>query len=475
LQLPETTPYYRVPADGVDFSPRIITIHYMENNVFSNVPPSLRPVRFSLIKKLTIGYATLAVFTLAALFFSVRGLYSLNNTARDIANNHMPAISALVKLRTSIIAQEGYAGKYAILKSVEFRELFARREKESKEIINFLEKTGSANHLTEFRRLYTGYGLAAAQLFSSDSGDAAVLRGTALKMLDELDRIFNIRQQELQIQLAAANRHERTAVTWTFFLSMTGFVLAVAIAVVFTYRTFSAIRKLQRATRRIAEGDFDYNPQIPPGDEIGELADDFTHMAARLKELEQMSLDASPLTRLPGNIAIERVINSRLERGERFALCYADLDNFKSYTDTYGYVKGSELIRLTGEIIYEKVKIKAEKEAFVGHVGGDDFVMVVDVDSAAQVCEAVIGSFDAEVVKHYTPEDLARGGIDGQDRYGVQRFFPIMTISIAVIINEAGEYSTAVELAKTATEIKDFAKEKPGSTYIISHRRKAPR
>jgi hypothetical protein len=87
----------------------------------------------------------------------------------------------------------------------------------------------------------------------------------------------------------------------------------------------------------------------------------------------------------------------------------------------------------------------------------------------------ILERFDAEVVKHYNPADLARGGIEGADRYGVHRFFPIMTISIAVIINESGEFSTAVEIAKTAAEIKDFAKEKPGSNYLINRRRKKSR
>ena len=258
-------------------------------------------------------------------------------------------------------------------------------------------------------------------------------------------------------------------------LALVGFILALVIAVFFTYRTFAAIRRLQRATRRIAAGDFDYDPQIPQGDEIGDLAADFVRMASRLKDLEQISLDASPLTRLPGNIAIEREINRRLQEGNRFALCYADLDNFKSYTDHYGYIKGSELIRLSGEIIYEVVKSLAGGDAFVGHVGGDDFVAVIAADKADAVCTKILERFDAEVVKHYSPADLANGGIAGKDRYGTKRFFPVMTISIAVIINEAGEFSTAVEIAKTAAEIKDFAKEKPGSNYLINRRRKKSR
>jgi len=433
---------------------------------------SPRVLKFSLVKKLVIGYAALAFFTTAALLCSVGGLYYLNKTARDIANNHMPAISAIPKLRNSLLAQESYAGKYAILKSNEFKELFSQREKEFLQITAVLDRSGAAGTLAPLKKLYEEYRTAAAKLFAGGALDTARLRGTSLKILHELDRLYLERQHDLQATLEEANREERSVVRLTFFLALIGFILALVIAVFYTYRTFAGVRRLQRATQRIAAGDFDYDPQIPPGDEIGDLAADFVRMAARLKDLEQISLDASPLTRLPGNIAIEREINRRLQEGNRFALCYADLDNFKSFTDHYGYIKGSELIRLSGEIIYEVVNTHAGSDAFVGHVGGDDFVAVIAADKADAVCSAILGRFDAEVVKHYTPEDLARGGIEGADRYGTERFFPIMTISIAVIINEAGEYSNAVEIAKTAAEIKDFAKEKPGSNYLINRRKK---
>jgi GGDEF domain-containing protein len=433
---------------------------------------SPRVLKLSLIKKLFIGYAALAFFTSAALLCSVGGIYYLNKTARDIANNHMPAISAIPKLRNSLLAQESYTGKYAILKSNEFKELFSKREKEFLQIAAVLDRSGAAGTLTPLKKLYEEYRAAAAKLFAGGAVDTARLRGTSLKILDELDRLYLDRQHDLQATLEEANREERFVVRLTFFLALVGFILALFIAIFYTYRTFAGVRRLQRATQRIAAGDFDYDPQIPPGDEIGDLAADFVRMAARLKDLEQISLDASPLTRLPGNIAIEREINRRLQEGNRFALCYADLDNFKSFTDHYGYIKGSELIRLSGEIIYEVVNTHAGSDAFVGHVGGDDFVAVIAADKADAVCTAILERFDAEVVKHYTPEDLARGGIEGTDRYGTERFFPIMTISIAVIINEAGEYSNAVEIAKTAAEIKDFAKEKPGSNYLINRRRK---
>jgi len=434
-----------------------------------------RQVRFTLLQKLIYGYTALALLILAALFFSAGGLYSLNVTAQDIAKKHLPAINALTGLRNSLIAQEGYSGKYAILKSSEFRNLFQLSEKDFLEKLAVLEKSGRSQETAALKMHYEEYRVAAARLFAGAAGGTTELRGKAVTIFTDLEQFYSLLQLDLQEKLETANRQERFSIVFTMGFCLAGLLLAMIIAVTFTYRTFSAVKKLRQATQRIAEGDFEYDPKIPTGDEIGALAEDFSRMAFRLKELEQLSLDASPLTRLPGNIAIERVIERRLHDKASFALCYADLDNFKPFTDSYGYVKGSELIRLTGEIIYEAVKSHGGADAFVGHIGGDDFVMILCVDSVVPVCKAVISAFDAEVAKHYTDEDLARGGIDGVDRYGVQRFFPIMTISIAVIINEAGEFSTSVELARTAGEIKDYAKEKPGSNYLVSHRRQQPR
>ena len=429
--------------------------------------------QLSLIQKIGAGYATMALFTMAALVYSSLNLYAIDKTVLEIANSDLPVISALINLRTSLLAQESFAGKYAILKDPAFIELFRQRERESLSLLVLLEKTGAGGELVPLQRLYSRYRSKAQRLFAGQSPDGAELRSSALALLASLDQLYLKRQAMLQIVLDRANHQQKSAIRWTIVISCTGFLLAIAVAPFVTHRVFSAVRKLQKATHRIAAGDWDYDPQIQAGDEISELADDFLRMAARLKELEQMNLDASPLTRLPGNYAIERVLDQRLRSGAPFAFCYVDLDNFKPFGDHYGYAKGSELLRVTGDLVFAAVRQHGGEEGFVGHIGGDDFVMVVSTDRAAPVCQALIENFDAEVVKHFSPEDLEAGGIEGCDRYGVQRFFPITTVSIAVIICGASEYASAVEIARAAAKVKDSVKEMPGSSYLISRQRQA--
>lgn len=435
-------------------------------------PARPKIARFTLVQKLVVSYAAMILFTIAALVFSVTGLYSIHKTAREIAQKDFPFFSAATKLRDSLVAQERYAGRYAILKSPEFKKLFQNRETEFLAILEQMQKDNDIQELASLAKEYQDFRKAAYLLFQGNSNGLFTLKVTAENVATSLSNLYANQQNVLSAKLEAADNKEKSTVQWAFALSLTGFTLAICVAAFFIFNISSAINKLKRATLRIAEGDFDFNPQIPPGDEIGDLARDFTRMAARLKVLEQMSLDASPLTRLPGNIAIERVLNQRLQDGDIFAVCYADLDNFKAYNDRYGYIKGSEVIKMTGEIIYEETKRHSDDNAFIGHVGGDDFVMVVTADHATPICEAVIRVFTEKITEHYCAEDVARGAIDGVDRYGVRRIFPIMTISIAVIICQQDEYDSAVEIAKNAAEIKDYVKVTAGSNFLINRRKK---
>jgi diguanylate cyclase (GGDEF)-like protein len=429
--------------------------------------------KFSLVQKLIVGFAATAFLAMLTLLFTFTGLYSLNKVARDIVKNDLVLLRSASMLRQSLLAQEGYAGKFEILKSPEFIDLFNKRESECLKTLQQLEQEKHGAEIAGIVASYRNY-LATVQLmFQKDSGALSRHKPAAQRVINAIDTFSANQQLLLNAKLEDADRKEDATVRWTLIFSLTGFILAIGIATLFLFNITTAIIKLKQATHRIAEGDFDYDPQIPPGDEIGDLAHDFIGMANRLKVLEQMNLDASPLTRLPGNIVIERVLNKRVQEGKPFAVCYVDLDNMKAYNDVYGYIKGSDVIKMTGDIILEVVRNNAEKDAFIGHIGGDDFIMVFDEENVSTVCAEVIKKFGEGIVAHYSPQDQARGGIEGIDRYGVPRSFPIMTISIAVVICQEGEYESAVEIAQTTSEIKDYVKGMSGSNFMINRRRKA--
>lgn len=429
--------------------------------------------RLTLVQKLIISYAAIAFFSIAAVAASIYGLQSLNAIVRDIARNDFAFIKTTATLKESIQTQERNAAKYSVLKSPELKEIFDQRQREFLSILDGLRKTGSGQLVDTLANNYRKFGRRSQELFEGRTVDIRPLKSSADSVRGSIDSLYDFRQAVLNVKLENADQERATTAKWTLLLSCTGFLLAMGVMVLFAFTISSSIKKLKRATHCIAEGDFDCDPLIPPGDEIGDLAQDFRKMGARLKVLEQMSLDASPLTRLPGNIAIERVLTKKLQAGETFAVCYADLDNFKAYSDRYGYIRGSDMIKMTGEVIYEAVQQHAEEGAFVGHIGGDDFVMIVESAEAEKVCAEVIDRFTERVPEFYTKEDLEKGCIEGEDRYGVKRVFPVMTISIAIVMCQQGEYDSAVKIARTAAEIKEYAKGSAGSNYFVDRRKKA--
>ncbi len=181
------------------------------------------------------------------------------------------------------------------------------------------------------------------------------------------------------------------------------------------------------------------------------------------RRLRDMS--ASPTTQLPGANAIEAEIERRIADGGDYAFCYLDLDNLKAFNDYYGYAKADGVIRQTGDIIREVVSVEGTAGDFIGHIAGDDFVFVTTADTADRVCTAICDSFDRLVPLYYNRSDRERGYIETKDRYGTQRKFPVMTVSIAAVTKSAG-ITTFNDLAEAAAEGKVQAKATQGSSYI---------
>ena len=179
----------------------------------------------------------------------------------------------------------------------------------------------------------------------------------------------------------------------------------------------------------------------------------------------------SPLTGLPGNVRIEEEIQSRIEGDEPFALLYLDVDNFKSYSDRYGFMKGDDALRATGLLIRDAAKDVAGVSTFVGHIGGDDFVVVCAPDAAEAVASEVIRRFDELAPTLYTPEDRARGFIEAEDRQGTMRRYPVLSISIGIATTAARPFEHRAQAIEVATELKAFAKKTTGSCYAVDRRR----
>jgi diguanylate cyclase (GGDEF)-like protein len=254
-------------------------------------------------------------------------------------------------------------------------------------------------------------------------------------------------------------------------LSITGLALGIVIVLIITRNISRSINQLKLSTRQISTGEFDHLPEVQNQDELGELSQAFQKMAERLKSLEEMHLDANPLTHLPGSVAIENILNKRLKEGTSLAFCQLDLSHFKAFNDRYGYARGNEVIMATAHIATEVVKGEGNEGDFVGHIGGDDFVVITSAETYEKTCLAIINSFDKTALDFYDPEDRERGYIQGETRQGQKVSFPIMTLAIAVVTNQHRGLANHVQVGEIAAELKKYAKSFSHSTFVIDRRR----
>lgn len=178
----------------------------------------------------------------------------------------------------------------------------------------------------------------------------------------------------------------------------------------------------------------------------------------------------SPLTGLPGNILLTEEIKYRLRSASSFAILYIDLDNFKAFNDTYGPARGDRVIRLVADLLNEVVQKYGTGTDFIGHIGGDDFAVLTSPDMVHDLCVNLLGTFDERVRGLYDETDLERGYLLGVDRQGVPRRFPIISISIGVVTNRHRQFTDVEEISRVAAEMKQFAKQQPGSAYAIDGR-----
>ncbi len=185
-------------------------------------------------------------------------------------------------------------------------------------------------------------------------------------------------------------------------------------------------------------------------------------------------VEINPLTRMPGNISISKAIQERIDEKKDFALGYADLDYFKPFNDRYGFSRGDEVIKMTGRIVLGVIQDIQPQGSFVGHIGGDDFVFIVDSDNAQTAASEIIRAFDSLIPGMYDPTDLRQGFIKSFDRKGKATHFPVMGISIGLVQTHGRAFTHYGELTEIAAEMKKYAKRFSGSCVKIDQRQADP-
>ncbi len=184
----------------------------------------------------------------------------------------------------------------------------------------------------------------------------------------------------------------------------------------------------------------------------------------------ERTVEMNPLTRLPGNISITRQIQARLDEGTIFALAHADLDHFKPFNDKYGFGRGDEVIKITGRLILNIVKNRQHQNSFIGHIGGDDFIFMMDEQFIEDASQEIISAFDKIIPTFYNPDDRERGHIQSTDRQRNVQLFDIMSLSIGITTNHYETFLHYGEITERASEMKHYAKQFKGSCFRSDRR-----
>jgi diguanylate cyclase (GGDEF)-like protein len=211
-------------------------------------------------------------------------------------------------------------------------------------------------------------------------------------------------------------------------------------------------------------------------------ADDFITKSMDIRELlarirmilkrSRQGLDANPLTRLPGNLSIESRIEGALAQNQPLAVLYIDLDQFKAYNDCYGFDAGDHVLRTFAEILVKISRDHPGSPDFVGHIGGDDYILLTEPARMEDVARRIIAEFDAASPGFYNEADRKRGRIISTDRQGNVKEFPLLSVSIGICHNANRKLESLAQVSQLGAELKKAAKRMPGSKYLVDRRRR---
>lgn len=189
-----------------------------------------------------------------------------------------------------------------------------------------------------------------------------------------------------------------------------------------------------------------------------------------LKRNKQV-LDTNPLSKLPGNPSIQARVEREIQKGGEFAVLYLDLDNFKAYNDNYGFEAGDRVIKATANLLVKLTIQNENSQDFIGHIGGDDFIVITAFDKSEELAKRITGAFDEISPSFYSKADRDRGSIVSTDRQGNIKKFALLSISIGIVHNHTRPLHSFAQVSNIGTELKKVAKAANKSHYTVDRRR----
>ncbi|MEJ2683257.1 MAG: diguanylate cyclase [Candidatus Sulfobium sp.] len=439
-------------------------------------------MNLTLRHKIFLGYMAMVFFTMVVGGYAIWSLVELNEISTGIILGDASAQERVTKLNDLLLAQNLYEKRALTFRESDAEDAFWNRSREFSSLLSDMTNSQpslkksladiSSSH-GEYDRLFSDELslVSSGRMQDADLLSSGRLKNVFNRMMFSLKDVSQKIRDRQNRNITRSYSFGEMALMITIMLSTGSLIFGIFFASFITKYVTTAIERLKAATVSIRSGDFDNLPEIAGADELADLAISFKEMSARLKELGEINLDANPLTKLPGNLAIEKELLTRLNETRSFSFCLADLDNFKAFNDRYGYARGSDVIKWMGELLSDIMKEVGINGDFLGHVGGDDFVIICSPEKVQSICSRIIEEFDSGIGQFYDPEDLRKGYIVSVDRNDRPVIVGIMTISVAVVNTDRSVIREPKEVALKVAEIKQYAKTFAKSIYIMDRRR----
>jgi diguanylate cyclase (GGDEF)-like protein len=433
----------------------------------------------NIARKILLGYCVVLIPLIAVAVYALSSLDQMIRINETIVKVNHPVIESTEKITQNLLGQEFYSRRLSILKDNESLELLQTRFSEFGRLLKDITSAGGS--YASVRELSV-----AGSVFLALVSGSYHSMDTALALSGEERMLITRKRQEVMniVKMVNAEVHQNLNLKYElssaigmraykalFVFGIASVLMSAGIASLFARSISSSVRHLKLSIQQISDNKFDDIRQLGSSDEFGEVSRSIAIMSRKIEFLENLYLATNPLTLLPGGVTIDDTIRTRLDASVPTALCMIDIDNFKVFNDRYGFARGNEVIQATAKIIANAVTEAGTSDDFIGHIGGDDFVVVTSTEKYEKICKEIIKSFDEKIPAFYDPSDRQKGTIVGISRQGQELVFPLMTVSIGVVTDQNGAIRDHLVLSRLAAELKELAKSLPGSVYVLEKRR----
>jgi len=438
------------------------------------------PARLTVTKKIIAGYLVLAFFSMVALAYALNSLHTQTRRTERLVKGDIRALELARDLRANLSTQERLVRQFLLIKDADLLVMLEQRQEEFSGDLQKLTTIAAAS-LTALAPAASDYTASVEQLLrllkerkfaEAQKFSAQPLTGKRTRLAERLDTYQETQTAVIEATLNDLPKFSDRAYRVVFLLTLLGLLCSLPVALLVIFGIYRSLGELTRATQQVAAGNFDFRIDTDSHDEFGDLAREFVQMGRKLDELEKVHLDANPLTHLPGNLAIDRELAKRIREEQPFAHMYIDLDHFKAFGDRYGYQAGSAVLAEVADLIRRTVEQLGDADDLVGHIGGDDYIVLTRPERVEPMAKQLIAEFDRKVPDFYSAEDRQAGHFVGKDRFGVERQFPLLSMSIAIIFSQNLEFFSQQAFSWECAKMKDYLKTLPGSNYLINRRKK---